>query len=70
MDFVKIREKGIFMDTKDSTNDDNVTRLTETSDYITTAYGSLPLYRCEKCGCNELLDCLNFCSNCGREIIN
>lgn len=50
MDFVKIREKGIFMDTKDSTNDDNVTRLTETSDYITTAYGSLPLYRCEKCG--------------------
>ena len=47
---------------------DNKTRLVETSDYITTAYGSLNYYKCEKCGCDEILDYINFCPSCGREI--
>ena len=47
---------------------DNKTKLVETSDYITTAYGSLKYYKCEKCGCDEILDYINFCPSCGREI--
>lgn len=47
---------------------DNKTRLVETYDYITTAYGSLKYYKCEKCGYDEILDYINFCPSCGREI--
>lgn len=46
------------------------TRLVETNDYITTAYGSIHYYRCEKCGCDELLDNDNYCSHCGRKVVD
>lgn len=48
---------------------ENETRLLDTNDYITTAYGNLPMYKCEKCGCDELLDEKNYCSNCGRKVV-
>lgn len=51
-------------------NEDNTTRLVDTGDYITTAYGSLNYYKCEKCGCDDLLDADNYCSHCGRKIID
>ena len=51
-------------------NEDNITKLIETMDYITTAYGSLHYYKCEKCGYDELLDNDNFCSHCGRKIVD
>ena len=44
------------------------TKITETNDYITTAYGSLHYYRCEECGYDELLEPVNYCTNCGRKI--
>lgn len=49
---------------------DNETILVETNDYITTAYGSLHYYKCEKCGYDEILDCDNFCPHCGRKVVN
>ena len=49
---------------------ENETRLVETGDYITTAYGSLYYCKCEKCGYDELLDNDNFCAHCGRKIVD
>lgn len=54
----------------DNRIEDNTTRLTETNDYITTAYGTLYFYKCEKCGYDELLDDGNYCSHCGRKVVN
>lgn len=50
--------------------DDTKTRLLDTNDYITTAYDSIYLCKCEKCGYDELMDNLNYCANCGREIVD
>lgn len=50
--------------------DDTKTRLLDTNDYITAAYGSIDIYKCEKCGCDDLLDNMNYCANCGREIVD
>ena len=54
----------------DKHKNDDTTRLIKTDDYIVTAYGSLYYYRCAKCNCNELLDNDNYCSHCGRKIID
>ena len=54
---------------KRKNNNDDTTRLIETNDYVTTAYGSLHYYKCEKCGHDEMLDNDNFCSHCGRKIV-
>ena len=45
------------------------TRLVETNDYITTAYGSIHYYRCEKCGCDELLDNDNTNPNIIKDVV-
>lgn len=46
------------------------TMLIETDDYITCAYDTLHFKRCVKCGAHDLLDERNYCSNCGRKIVN
>lgn len=42
----------------------------ETSDYLTTAYGSIDYVKCDKCGA-EVLDTfdteLNYCPVCGQK---
>lgn len=48
---------------------ENETRLIETSNYLTTAYDTMHYYRCEKCGYDDILDCGNYCSNCGRKVV-
>lgn len=57
------------MTNSEISNDKN-TILIETNDYITTAYGSLHYYKCDKCDNDELLDFGNYCSNCGRKVID
>ena len=48
---------------------ENETRLVDTGDYLTCAYGTLNYYKCTKCGYDEILDEGNYCSNCGRKVI-
>jgi hypothetical protein len=56
------------MNNKNTNND--TTRLIETGNYITTAYGTLYYYKCEKCGYDEILDGDGeYCSRCGRKVI-
>ena len=56
------------MKNKNTNND--TTRLIETGNYITTAYGTLYYYKCEKCGYDEILDGDGeYCSQCGRKVI-
>ena len=53
----------------DSGEQNNITTLIATGDYITTAYGSMDYYKCTACGYDEILNCDNFCPHCGRKVI-
>lgn len=47
----------------------NTTKLIDTGNYKTTAYGTMAYYKCVVCGYDEILDADNFCPHCGRKII-
>ena len=54
----------------EDSNLEDTTKLEETGDYITTAYGSLYYLKCKKCGRDDIIDTngYNFCPYCGRKI--
>ena len=54
----------------EDSNLEDTTKLEETGDYITTAYGSLYYLKCKKCGHDDIIDTngYNFCPYCGRKI--
>ena len=54
----------------EDSNLEDITKLEETNDYITTAYGSLHYSKCKKCGRDDIIDTngYNFCPYCGRKI--
>lgn len=59
------------MKVKEKKNSEETTRLIETGDYLTTAYGSMYYFKCEKCGRDDLLDDgYNFCPYCGRKVVD
>lgn len=61
----------VLIDNNSDNIEDKTTTLIETAEYVDTGYTTIHLYKCEKCGADELLNAEEFkwCPYCGRKVI-